>query len=106
VQFFFETLRNAFGDLQFPEFSTWSDAINNDKGAWEEASEAGNKVQVEIYSTKVMLSETMMGLGILIWLAQTALAFVVLMNFLVAIVSDAYADIMDKREQVDYNIKV
>ena len=24
-QFFFETLRNAFGDLQYPEFATWSE---------------------------------------------------------------------------------
>ena len=47
----------------------------------------------------------MISLGIIVWLLQSILAFVVLMNFLIAIVSDAYADIMDKREQVDYAIK-
>ena len=31
-QFFFETLRNAFGDLQYPEFAIWSEQINNDYG--------------------------------------------------------------------------
>ena len=31
-QFFFETLRNAMGDLQYPEFQHWFSEIDEQKG--------------------------------------------------------------------------
>ena len=53
-----------------------------------------------------MLSEMMMSIGILMWLFQSVVGFVILMNFLIAIVSDAYADVMESQMKEEYRTKV
>ena len=48
----------------------------------------------------------MITVGYIVWLIQTMIGFVILMNFLIAIISECYEEIMVQREQVDYTFKV
>jgi hypothetical protein len=41
----------------------------------------------------------------LIWTVNTIMCYIILMNFLIAIISEAYEEIIDKGEQTTYEAK-
>ena len=66
---------------------------------WEQEILANNSDE------QVNLSRLMVGVCWVIWILNTIMCYIILMNFLIAIISECYEEIIDKGEQTDYSAK-
>ena len=85
IQYFLMTYRNALGDSTTPGYSNWLDGSAND--SFEESLEKNTAITF-IWA---------------IWLSNSFLNLVILLNFLIALISQVYEKVISMKEQVMYS---
>lgn len=76
-------MRNSIGDEQMPTYDFWANRIGSDP----------------------VLANTMIGYAWVLWFMQAFFMLIILLNFLIAIVSQSYDSVIASQMQVNYQTK-
>ena len=85
VNLFVQTFRTSIGDLQDPEFDFWNKQIGNDQN--------------------LVVSYLNIYWGWFLWYVQLLFIFIILLNFFIALIGNAYDECMSTSEVKNYSHK-
>lgn len=96
LQLTLQVWRNSLGDIQPPEYSTWFDK-------YKELDELkATHAYVQAYKQPI---NVIIGMLWFIWFLNCVFNQVIMLNFMIAIISESYERVMKQRDQLMYSYK-